>query len=415
MNVAHFVPRDIVARAIDNEMKITGEDFVFLDCRHLDLEDFRSHFPNILSKCESLGIDIRKAMIPVVPAAHYICGGILVDEHGRSSIQNLYAAGECACTGLHGGEPIGIQLLLEALVYAHRSWLHAKEVIDGIRFEERVPDWNAEGTTQPNELVLITHNRRELQEVMSSYVGIVRSNVRLKRALDRLRILYGETEALYERTVLSPMLCELRNMITIGYLIVKAAMAKTGKRGASLYARLPSGESGDASMNRSLADQVFSIRNEQEFESVAMEVFRFQASENPVYREYLRQPSAIRPTFANCARYPSFHRLLPHPSRRDRSVAGRRTFRSSGTTGLSGSLHHVLDRKPMSDRFECFRLFYGDPKKYCILALLPSYLERNDSSLVYMTDHLIRASAHPDSGFFLNKFDHLHDSPAAVA
>ena len=221
-----LAPRDIVARAIDNEMKITGEDFVFLDCRHLDLEDFRSHFPNILSKCESLGIDIRKAMIPVVPAAHYICGGILVDEHGRSSIQNLYAAGECACTGLHGGNRLASNSLLEALVYAHRSWLHAKEVIDGIRFEERVPDWNAEGTTQPNELVLITHNRRELQEVMSSYVGIVRSNVRLKRALDRLRILYGETEALYERTVLSPMLCELRNMITIGYLIVKAAMAR---------------------------------------------------------------------------------------------------------------------------------------------------------------------------------------------
>ena len=221
-----LAPRDIVARAIDNEMKITGEDFVFLDCRHLDLEDFRSHFPNILSKCESLGIDIRKAMIPVVPAAHYICGGILVDEHGRSSIQNLYAAGECACTGLHGGNRLASTSLLEALVYAHRSWLHAKEVIDGIRFEERVPDWNAEGTTQPNELVLITHNRRELQEVMSSYVGIVRSNVRLKRALDRLRILYGETEALYERTVLSPMLCELRNMITIGYLIVKAAMAR---------------------------------------------------------------------------------------------------------------------------------------------------------------------------------------------
>ena len=98
-----LAPRDIVARAIDNEMKITGEDFVFLDCRHLDLEDFPFSFPNILSKCESLGIDIRKAMIPVVPAAHYICGGILVDEHGRSSIQNLYAAGECACTGLHGG------------------------------------------------------------------------------------------------------------------------------------------------------------------------------------------------------------------------------------------------------------------------------------------------------------------------
>jgi L-aspartate oxidase len=221
-----LAPRDIVARAIDNEMKITGDDFVYLDCRHIPVDDFRTHFPNILSKCESIGIDIRNDMIPVVPAAHYICGGILVDEHGRSSIRNLYAAGECACTGLHGGNRLASNSLLEALVFSHRAWLHAKASSRTIGFEQRVPDWDAEGTTQPNELVLITHNRRELQEVMSSYVGIVRSNVRLKRALDRLRILYGETEALYERTVLSPMLCELRNMITVGYLIVKAAMAR---------------------------------------------------------------------------------------------------------------------------------------------------------------------------------------------
>ena len=165
-------------------------------------------------------------------------------------------------------------------------------------------------------------------------------------------------------------------------------------------------------MNRSLADQVFSIRNEQEFESVAMEVFRYQASENPVYREYLRQLQRYPADLRELRQVPFLpidffrtHRVVTGPS------PDAVLFRSSGTTGLSGSLHHVLDRKLYERSFlECFRLFYGDPKKYCILALLPSYLERNDSSLVYMTDHLIRESAHPDSGFFLDKFDHLHDA-----
>jgi L-aspartate oxidase len=221
-----LAPRDIVARAIDNELKVRGDEFVYLDCRHIDPQKFIEHFPNVYNKCLSLGIDIRKHMIPVVPAAHYMCGGIVVDEFARSNIRNLYAAGECACTGLHGGNRLASNSLLEALVFADRA---AKDVMNSfaqVEFRSDLPDWNDEGTIQPNEMTLITANLNELQFVMSSYVGIVRSDQRLKRALDRLRITYGETEALYERTIVSPKLCELRNLITVAYLIVKFAMAR---------------------------------------------------------------------------------------------------------------------------------------------------------------------------------------------
>ncbi len=219
-----LAPRDIVARAIDSEMKISGDAFVYLDCRKIEIENFKLHFPNIYEKCLSIGIDVTKDMIPVVPAAHYLCGGIIVDEFARSSIKNLYAAGECSCTGLHGGNRLASNSLLEALVFAHRASEDAKTNFRNVEYNQDVPEWNAEGTVQPNEMILITSNLHELQTVMSNYVGIVRSDQRLKRALDRLRIIYGETEALYERTVVSPKICELRNLITVAYLVVKFAM-----------------------------------------------------------------------------------------------------------------------------------------------------------------------------------------------
>ena len=178
-----------------------------------------------------MGIDPIKDFIPVAPAAHYICGGISVDENACSDIKNLYAAGECARTGLHGGNRLASNSLLEALVFSHRAYRHGVSAVKGIIFKENIPDWNAEGTTAPKEMILITENRRELQSLMTNYVGIVRNNTRLKRALDRLRIIYGETEALYERTIVSPALCELRNMINLSYLVVKAAMARTENRG----------------------------------------------------------------------------------------------------------------------------------------------------------------------------------------
>lgn len=226
-----LAPRDIVARAIDSEMKRTGTEHVWLDCRHFTKEKFTEHFPNIYEKCLSIGIDITKNMIPVSPAAHYSCGGIKTDEWGRSSIRNLYACGECASTGLHGANRLASNSLLEAMVFAHRCFLDVVEKVATTSFEQTIPDWDAKGTSEPKEMILITQSLKELQQVMSDYVGIVRNDVRLQRALRRLDLLWEETEQLYESSSLSPQLLELRNMITIGYLIVKGAAFRKESRG----------------------------------------------------------------------------------------------------------------------------------------------------------------------------------------
>jgi len=226
-----LAPRDIVARAIDNEMKISGEDHVCLDCRHLKRDDLMERFPTIFAKCLSLGLDISRDMIPVVPAAHYMCGGIKTDAHGLSSIRNLYASGECASTGLHGANRLASNSLLESVVFSHRASLHALEQIKHTDYCNAIPDWNAEGMVFTEEMILITQSQKELQSIMSSYVGIVRSNLRLKRAKDRLELLYLETEELYNRSILTPKICELRNMINVAYLVIKHAMARKENRG----------------------------------------------------------------------------------------------------------------------------------------------------------------------------------------
>lgn len=226
-----LAPRDIVARAIDNEMKLRGEDFVYLDCTPIAKDELLNHFPNIYEKCKSIGLDILKDPIPVVPAAHYMCGGIQTDAFGHSSIQYLYACGECSSTGLHGANRLASNSLLEALVFANRIFIDACEKIDGIALADQIPDWNAEGTDDPKEMVMITQSVRELKEIMTNYVGIVRSNERLDRALTRLHLLYEETEKLYETTTLSPQLCELRNLITVGFLITRGAAIRKESRG----------------------------------------------------------------------------------------------------------------------------------------------------------------------------------------
>lgn len=226
-----LAPRDIVARAIDNEMKIRGHEFVYLDVTHKDPEETKAHFPNIYKKCLSLGIDITKDMIPVSPTQHYLCGGVVVDENGRTSIRHLYAAGECSRTGLHGANRLASNSLLEAIVYADVAAKHAVSELKNIRFNEMVPDWNDEGTKLPEEMVLITQSFREVEQIMSTYVGIVRSNLRLKRAMNRLEILYRETEDLFERSVVSREICELRNVISVSYLIIKHALRRKESRG----------------------------------------------------------------------------------------------------------------------------------------------------------------------------------------
>jgi L-aspartate oxidase len=226
-----LAPRDIVARAIDSEMKITGTEHVYLDCRHMDIEKFIHHFPNIYEKCLSIGIDVSKKMIPVAPAAHYSCGGIKTDEWGRTSITNLYACGEAASTGLHGANRLASNSLLEAMVFGNRCYLDSIERIAHVAFRADIPEWNAEGTSDPKEMILITQSLKELQLLMSDYVGIVRTDVRLNRAMKRLDLLFEETEELYRTTKVSPQLCELRNLITVGYLIVKGAHFRKESRG----------------------------------------------------------------------------------------------------------------------------------------------------------------------------------------
>ncbi len=226
-----LAPRDIVARAIDNEMKLSGAEHMSLDCRHLDKEKFLAHFPTIYEKCKSIGIDPMTDLIPVVPACHYVCGGIRVDELGRSSIKHLYACGECTCTGLHGANRLASNSLLEALVFGHRIANTIAANIDTHQLRTDLPLWNASGTTEPKEMVLITQSIKELKETMSSYVGIVRSDVRLRRAARRLHLLFTETEDLYAGTILSPQLCELRNLLTIAYLVTKGAGMRHESRG----------------------------------------------------------------------------------------------------------------------------------------------------------------------------------------
>lgn len=223
--------RDIVAQAIDNELITRGDECVYLDCTHFDKEVLLAEFPNIYSKCLSKGIDITREWIPVVPAAHYQCGGIDVNEYGATSINNLYACGECSRTGLHGANRLASNSLLEAIVFAHRCFLDVEGRLEDIRIPDNIPDWNAEGTIVPNEQILITHNRKELRDLMSDYVAIVRSNERLKRALKRTRILFEETERMYQSAVLSPQLCELRNLITVAYLITTDSLEKKENKG----------------------------------------------------------------------------------------------------------------------------------------------------------------------------------------
>lgn len=223
--------RDIVAKAIDNELIIRGDECVYLDCTHFPKEDFISHFPNIYEKCLTKGIDIATQMIPVAPAAHYQCGGIEVDTCGRTSIANLYACGECSCTGLHGANRLASNSLLEAIVYAHRCFADVETKLDDIETPSNIPEWNAEGTIVPTEQILITHNRKELRDLMSDYVAIVRSNERLKRALKRIDILFHENERLYHQSVLSPQLCELRNLITIAYIITRQSLERRENKG----------------------------------------------------------------------------------------------------------------------------------------------------------------------------------------
>lgn len=226
-----LAPRDIVARAIDNEMKVSGLEYVWLDATHIDAEELRNHFPTIMERCLSKGIDITKDYIPVVPAQHYTCGGVLVDKQGRTSISRLFACGEVSCSGLHGANRLASNSLLEGVVYAHNIYEAIEKAGLQNGFNEEIPGWNEKDVTHTDEWVLISHNFREVQNIMSNYVGIVRSDLRLERAMRRIHLIYEETEGFYRKTKVSRELCELRNIITCAYLTIKSAMIRKESRG----------------------------------------------------------------------------------------------------------------------------------------------------------------------------------------
>jgi L-aspartate oxidase len=226
---AELAPRDIVARAIDFEMKKRGLDFVHLDITHKPAEFLKSHFPNIYEKCLSLGIDITSDPIPVVPAAHYTCGGLLVDLHGRTDVDGLYAIGEVTCTGLHGANRLASNSLLECLVFA-------EAVEEDMRAQVShdipvLPDWDESRVTNADEAVIISHNWDELRRFMWDYVGIVRTDKRLQRALHRIDLLKGEIHDYYANFCISNDLIELRNLVQTAELIVRCAAERKESRG----------------------------------------------------------------------------------------------------------------------------------------------------------------------------------------
>mgnify|MGYP003149777946 CR=1 FL=1 len=227
---AELASRDIVSQSIDAELKKSGDTHVFLDCTHLDINAFKSHFPNIYQECLTNHIDIEKDWIPVVPAIHYLCGGIVVDKNGQTSVANLFACGECSRTGLHGANRLASNSLLEALVYAHNIYEYHTAYPADPNYTN-IPEWNDEGTSIPKEYILIQHNLTQLQALMRDYVGIVRSNSRLTRAVRHLDLIYNEVEELYKSAKINTTLCELRNMVNVAHLIISQSLERKHNKG----------------------------------------------------------------------------------------------------------------------------------------------------------------------------------------
>ncbi|GAB4180425.1 MAG: L-aspartate oxidase [Calditrichia bacterium] len=228
-----LAPRDIVARAIDSEMKIEGKPHVYLDLTHLDSESIIKRFPTIYNKLMQFDVDITREPIPVVPAAHYFCGGIATDLKGRTSVKNLYAAGEVSLTGVNGANRLASNSLLEGMVYAHNAVNHIKQnkTIDTISFMKHIPDWDDSGTFDENEWILVSHDLDEIRQIMSDYVGIVRKKSRLSRAINRLQIINQEIENFYKKTKLNREIIELRNIAQLALLIARSADFREESRG----------------------------------------------------------------------------------------------------------------------------------------------------------------------------------------
>jgi len=252
-----LAPRDIVVRAVDTELKKSGDEFVELDVTHLPSEKIKEHFPNIYKTClEKFKLDITKEKISVVPAAHYVCGGVVTDLFGKTSIENLFACGEVAMTGVHGANRLASNSLLEAVVFSHRASLVTKETLQK-KFENvSVPSWDDSGTVNNEEWILIEHDKKEIQQTMWDYGGIVRSDLRLQRALRRIEFLREEITDFYRRTKVSEGLIELRNLVLVAELIVRSALQRKESRGLHFTTDFPT-------MNEALLGDTIVFKSEE--------------------------------------------------------------------------------------------------------------------------------------------------------
>lgn len=228
---AELAPRDIVARAIDHEMKRRGDDYIYLDITHKPAEFIISHFPNIHKQCLEFGFDITKEPVPVVPAAHYTCGGVMINRQGRTNLPGLYAIGEVSCSGLHGANRMASNSLLECVVFAHSTYQDIREQLTSVNLPKPLPAWDESQVTDSDEEVVVSHNWDEIRCFMWDYVGIVRTTKRLQRALNRVNLLHAEIQEYYGNFRITNDLIELRNIATVARLIIESALLRKESRG----------------------------------------------------------------------------------------------------------------------------------------------------------------------------------------